>query len=53
MKELGAMLKAAREAKGLSLADLQMATKIRARQLEAMEAGDFHKLPGESISVVF
>lgn len=47
MKELGAMLKAAREAKGLSLADLQMATKIRARQLEAMEAGDFHKLPGE------
>lgn len=47
MKEIGAMLKAAREEKGLSLADLQMATKIRSQQLEALEAGDFHKLPGE------
>lgn len=47
MKEIGAMLKAAREEKGLSLSDLQMATKIRYQQLEAMEAGDFHKLPGE------
>ena len=47
MKEIGAMLKAAREENGLSLEDLQMLTKIRAPQLEAMEAGDFHKLPGE------
>ncbi len=47
MKKIGAVLKAAREEKGLSLADLQMVTKIRYQQLEAMEAGDFHKLPGE------
>lgn len=47
MKEIGAILKAAREEKGLSLEDLQMLTKIRAHQLEAIEAGDFHKLPGE------
>ena len=47
MKEIGAILKAAREEKGLSLDEIQMATKIRYKHLEAMEAGEFDQLPGE------
>ena len=47
MKEIGAMLKAAREGKGLSLDEIQMVTKIRYKHLEALEAGDFDKIPGE------
>ena len=47
MKELGAILKAAREKKGVSLEDIQMITKIRLKHLEALEAGDFAQLPGE------
>ncbi len=47
MKEIGAMLKAAREEKGLSLDEIQMVTKIRYKHLEALEAGDFDKIPGE------
>lgn len=47
MKEIGVILKAAREEKGLSLDEVQMVTKIRYKHLVALEAGDFDQLPGE------
>ncbi len=47
MRELGELLRNTREAEGLSVADVQEATKIRARYLEAMEEGRFEALPGE------
>ncbi|WP_028595514.1 helix-turn-helix domain-containing protein [Paenibacillus assamensis] len=46
MSELGQMLKKARLEKGLSLDDVQEATKIRRRYLEAIEEGDYKVLPG-------
>ncbi|TVX93921.1 helix-turn-helix domain-containing protein [Paenibacillus agilis] len=46
MSELGQMLKKARLEKGLSLDDVQEATKIRRRYLEAIEEGDYNVLPG-------
>jgi len=45
MQELGNKLKAAREEKGLTLRDIERATKIGIRMLEHIEAGEFHKLP--------
>ncbi|MCM3631968.1 helix-turn-helix domain-containing protein [Paenibacillus camelliae] len=47
MSELGALLKTARQEKGLSLDDVQEQTKIRKRYLEALEEGDFKVLPGK------
>lgn len=47
MKELGEYLKKAREARNISLRDIQEITKIRQTYLEAMERGDFSGLPGE------
>ncbi|NLW56755.1 MAG: helix-turn-helix domain-containing protein [Firmicutes bacterium] len=47
MKAIGALLKAAREAKGLSLEEIRMITKIRVQQLKALEEGEFDRLPGE------
>ncbi|MGE5586942.1 MAG: RodZ domain-containing protein [Clostridia bacterium] len=47
MRELGELLRKAREAKGLAISDVQEATKIRGRYLEAMERGNFEVLPGE------
>jgi cytoskeletal protein RodZ len=44
--ELGQMLKQARMEKGISIEDLQEATKIRKRYLEAIEEGNFKVLPG-------
>lgn len=46
MQELGAELKRIREEKGYKLQDVQQATKIRTRYLEAIEAGDLSPLPG-------
>lgn len=46
MSELGALLRRAREEKGLSLDDIQELTKIRKRYLEAIESGDYSVLPG-------
>lgn len=46
MQELGAELKRIREEKGYKLEDVQQATKIRTRYLEAIEAGDLSALPG-------
>ncbi len=45
MQELGDLLRHAREAKGVTLADVEEATRIRARYLEALEYGDEHSLP--------
>ncbi|WP_117148773.1 helix-turn-helix domain-containing protein [Paraliobacillus zengyii] len=44
--EIGLKLKEAREAKGLSLDDLQKKTKIQPRYLKAIEKGDFSVMPG-------
>ncbi len=41
---LGQRLRAAREAKELTLADAEQATRIRARYLEALEAGDYSSM---------
>lgn len=46
MSELGALLRKARNEKGLSLDDIQEVTKIRKRYLEAIESGDYSVLPG-------
>jgi cytoskeletal protein RodZ len=45
MQELGQTLRAAREAKGLTLADAEEATRIRLRFLEALESGRQDDLP--------
>lgn len=47
MNEIGAMLRAAREERGLSLDEIQSVTKIRYKHLQALEAGDFGQIPGE------
>jgi cytoskeleton protein RodZ len=46
VQEIGEILKAKREEKGLSLADIEQATKIRTRYLEAIEEGDLSAIPG-------
>ncbi|HRE18252.1 MAG TPA: helix-turn-helix transcriptional regulator, partial [Rhodocyclaceae bacterium] len=43
---VGAQLKAAREAKGLKLADLAQSMKLSVRQLEALEVDNWQALPG-------
>ncbi|RYM07127.1 helix-turn-helix domain-containing protein [Sporolactobacillus sp. THM7-7] len=53
MSELGQALRDAREAKGLSLDDLQEETKIQKRYLLAIEEGDFKRLPGAFYSRAF
>src|SRR5688572_13165627 len=45
---LGRMLREAREAKGYVLEDVERATRIRARYLAALEAGEFEVLPSEA-----
>lgn len=47
MADIGDKLKSAREAKGLSIADIEKATKIQSRYLEAIEKNEFDKLPGD------
>jgi hypothetical protein len=47
LKEIGDILKQAREEKGLSLKGIQEVTKIRLRYLEAIDEGDFEAIPGE------
>ncbi|KZO01730.1 helix-turn-helix domain-containing protein [Pseudobacillus badius] len=47
MTELGNRLKEAREAKGLSLADVQEMTKIQKRYLQGIEEGNYDMMPGK------
>ncbi|SMB25487.1 conserved protein of unknown function [Sterolibacterium denitrificans] len=46
---LGQSLSAARQARGLSVADVAQAIKFGARQIEAVERDDFSKLPGATM----
>lgn len=46
MREIGDKLRAAREAKGLSIQDLYEKTRIRAKLIQALEDGDFSQVPG-------
>ncbi len=50
---IGARLKAAREARGLSLQQLAEETRIPLRHLESMEADDFVALPGRTYALGF
>lgn len=45
MKNTGQILKEAREKKGISIAEVSLATKINSRILTAMEQGNLSKLP--------
>lgn len=47
MTELGNRLKEAREARGLSLDDLQDITKIQKRYLKGIEEGNYDSIPGK------
>lgn len=47
MTELGIRLKEARQAKGLSLDDLQEITKIQKRYLKGIEEGNYDMMPGK------
>src|SRR3954471_20337091 len=52
-KTVGERLKEAREAQGLSLAEIGARTRIPVRQLEAIEASNFAALPSITYSVGF
>lgn len=48
MPAVGEQLRAAREARGLSLDDVSQVLKLGVRQVEALENGDWHGLPGNT-----
>lgn len=50
---VGARLRAAREAQGLSLKDIAARTRITARHVEALETGDYDSLPGRPYALGF
>lgn len=50
---VGDRLRAAREAKGLSLAQLSAETRITKRHLELIEAGNFEELPARTYAIGF
>ena len=50
---IGERLKAAREAKGMSLEDVASQTRIPIRHLKHIEQGDWHELPAVTYSVGF
>lgn len=47
MADIGEKLRSAREEKGFSISDIEKATKIQSRYLEAIEQDQFDKLPGD------
>ncbi len=49
----GERLRAAREAQGMSVADVSAATRIPKRHLETIEDGDFAVLPGRTYAIGF
>lgn len=51
MEDLGNWLRTAREAKGLSLQDVEAVTRIRARYLEALEVENYTAMPGGEAQV--
>jgi cytoskeleton protein RodZ len=53
MSEFGLHLKQARERRGISLRQIASATKISSGALEALERGDFSRLPGGIFSRAF
>ena len=53
MTELGNRLKEAREEKGMSLDDLQAATKIQKRYLTALEEGNYDIIPVKYLFWIF
>ncbi|MBB3981691.1 cytoskeletal protein RodZ [Sphingobium fontiphilum] len=53
MDSPGATLRRAREAKGMSLAEVAASTRVAQRQLEAIEADDFSALPGIPYAIGF
>jgi cytoskeletal protein RodZ len=50
MSELGRLLREARTARELSLADVESVTRIRQKYLEALESGDFAGLPRGAVA---
>ena len=50
---VGAQLRAAREAKGLTLEQVAAQTRIPLRHLETIDTGDFSRLPGRTYAVGF
>jgi len=46
---LGALLRERREAMGVSLAEVEVATRIRQKYLAAIESDEWHLLPGEVV----
>lgn len=50
MSELGRLLREARTAKQVSLADVETVTRIRQKYLDALERGEFHRLPRGTIA---
>lgn len=53
MPEIGSRLKAAREEKGITLREVEEATKVRVKYLEALENEEFSVLPGRVYAVGF
>jgi len=51
--DIGASLAAARETRGLSLADAERLTNVRVKYLTALERGDFDALPGRTYARAF
>ncbi len=53
MEKAGVILRAARQEKGISLREVEEATKIRLRYLDALEKGEYDQLPGRVYAIGF
>ena len=52
LDSVGQQLRAAREAKGLTIEDVASSTRIPTRHLQSLEDSEWHKLPGLSNAVL-